>query len=193
MLLSLQKCIRINLSTAIFCAPHQAPSHTTYTTAHITPFPHSHHSTLVSAATDAFKSQALSDSLQKYISGLFCTPNFLPATLSLLPCIAFSPCCPPFSQNIPLLRYFAPAGSNTKGSLSTSLRAAFGPSFGSLCLASWLLNLLNMLKSAAQSARAENRDNILVQLLVSCFEFMLTVSAGGGGLFFSFNYFFCNQ
>jgi len=71
--------------------------------------------------------------------------------------------------------YFAPAGSNTKGSLSTSLRAAFGPSFGSLCLASWLLNLLNMLKSAAQNARAENRDNLLVQVLVSCFEFLLTI------------------
>lgn len=72
-------------------------------------------------------------------------------------------------------RYFAPAGSNTKGSLKTALGHAFGPSFGSLCLASWLLNLLNMLKSMAQNARAENRDNFLVQILVSCFEFLLTV------------------
>lgn len=71
--------------------------------------------------------------------------------------------------------YFALAGSNSKGSLRTALGHAFGPSFGSLCLASWLLNLLNMLKSMAQQARAENRDNILVQLLVSCFEFLLTI------------------
>jgi hypothetical protein len=71
--------------------------------------------------------------------------------------------------------YFAPAGSNTKGSLKTALGHAFGPSFGSLCLASWLLNLLNMLKSMAQNARAENRDNFLVQILVSCFEFLLTI------------------
>jgi hypothetical protein len=33
-----------------------------------------------------------------------------------------------------------------------------------------------MLKSMAQSARAENRDNLLVQILVSCFEFLLSVS-----------------
>lgn len=71
--------------------------------------------------------------------------------------------------------YFAPAGSNAKGSLKTALGHAFGPSFGSLCLASWLLNLLNMLKSMAQNARAENRDNILVQILVSCFEFLLSI------------------
>lgn len=83
---------------------------------------------------------------------------------------------PPKSQH---QRYFAPAGSNSKGSLRTALGHAFGPSFGSLCLASWLLNLLNMLKSMAQQARAENRDNLLVQILVSCFEFLLTVSVCG--------------
>jgi hypothetical protein len=36
--------------------------------------------------------------------------------------------------------------------------------------------LLQMLKSMAENARAENRDNFFVQLLVSCFEFLLTVS-----------------
>jgi hypothetical protein len=35
-----------------------------------------------------------------------------------------------------------------------------------------------MLKSMAENARAENRDNFFVQLLVSCFEFLLTVSKG---------------
>lgn len=86
---------------------------------------------------------------------------------------------PPHRTHSTLSRYFAPAGTNTKGSLSTSLRHAFGPSFGSLCLASWLLNLLNMLKSMAQSARAENRDNLLVQIAASCFEFLLSVSLWG--------------
>lgn len=57
-----------------------------------------------------------------------------------------------------------------------SMRNALGPQFGSLCLASWLLNLLNMLKSMAENARNENRNNIFVQLMVSCFEFLLTVS-----------------
>jgi hypothetical protein len=33
-----------------------------------------------------------------------------------------------------------------------------------------------MLKSMAQSARSDNRDNLLVQILVSCFEFLLSVS-----------------
>jgi hypothetical protein len=33
-----------------------------------------------------------------------------------------------------------------------------------------------MLKSMAQSARAENRDNLLLSLLASCFEFLLSVS-----------------
>jgi hypothetical protein len=76
-----------------------------------------------------------------------------------------------------LSRYFAPANSGPpKGALSRSLRQALGPSFGSLCLASWLLNLLQMLKSMAESARTDNNGNILVQLLLSCFEFLISVS-----------------
>jgi hypothetical protein len=39
---------------------------------------------------------------------------------------------------------------------------------------------LQMLKSMAENARAENRDNFFVQLLVSCFEFLLTVSSCRG-------------
>jgi hypothetical protein len=101
--------------------------------------------------------------------------------MPLAPLVAPPPPDHPSRYDVCLLllvphRYFAPAGSNTKGSLKTALGHAFGPSFGSLCLASWLLNLLNMLKSMAQNARAENRDNFLVQILVSCFEFLLTVS-----------------
>jgi hypothetical protein len=151
-------------------------------------------------------------------------------------------------------RYFAPAAQKPRGALMRSLRHALGPNFGSLCLAAWLLNLLQvgrdagqavragvvcssllpargrcctcvwlhvllvcgpqtlcfkadvasiavvlvvtllssapllcccllvlllllpqMLKSMAENARAENRDNFFVQLLVSCFEFLLTV------------------
>lgn len=72
-------------------------------------------------------------------------------------------------------RYFAPAMQKPRGTLLKSFRNALGPQFGSLCLASWLLNLLNMLKSMAENARTENRNNIFVQLLVSCFEFLLTV------------------
>eukprot|EP00775_Hariotina_reticulata_P001350 gene1350-1691_t len=72
--------------------------------------------------------------------------------------------------------YFAPANTGPpKGALSRSFRQAFGPSFGSLCLASWLLNLLQMLKSMAESARRDNTTNIFVQLLLSCFEFLITL------------------
>lgn len=62
-----------------------------------------------------------------------------------------------------------------RGALRRSLGAALGPSFGSLCLASWLLNLLQMLKSMAENARNDNRDNICLQLLMSCFEFLISV------------------
>ncbi|WIA40658.1 hypothetical protein OEZ86_004364 [Tetradesmus obliquus] len=71
--------------------------------------------------------------------------------------------------------YFAPATQKPRGALRRSLGHALGPNFGSLCLAAWLLNLLQMLKSMAENARAENRDNFFVQLLVSCFEFLLTL------------------
>jgi hypothetical protein len=71
--------------------------------------------------------------------------------------------------------YFAPAMQKPRGTLLKSFRHALGPQFGSLCLASWLLNLLNMLKSMAENARTENRNNIFVQLLVSCFEFLITL------------------
>lgn len=49
-----------------------------------------------------------------------------------------------------------------------------------MCIRLLLLPLLlQMLKSMAENARSENRDNFLVQLLLSCFEFLLTVSRAG--------------
>jgi hypothetical protein len=41
-------------------------------------------------------------------------------------------------------RYFAPAAQKPRGALMRSLRHALGPNFGSLCLAAWLLNLLQV-------------------------------------------------
>lgn len=71
--------------------------------------------------------------------------------------------------------YFSPALHKPRGSLSTSLRHAFGPSFGSLCLSAWLLNLLQLLKSMAASARRESNDNLLLSLLLSCVDFLLSL------------------
>jgi hypothetical protein len=47
---------------------------------------------------------------------------------------------------LPLLhrRYFAPATQKPRGALRRSLGHALGPNFGSLCLAAWLLNLLQV-------------------------------------------------
>eukprot|EP00879_Flechtneria_rotunda_P010708 GHRR01011190.1.p1 GENE.GHRR01011190.1~~GHRR01011190.1.p1 ORF type:complete len:492 (+),score=143.83 GHRR01011190.1:253-1728(+) len=71
--------------------------------------------------------------------------------------------------------YFAPANQTPRGSLRRSIGHALGPQFGSLALAAWLLNLLNTLKQMAENARQENRNNLFVQILVSCLQFLITV------------------
>mmetsp|Transcript_359 Transcript_359/g.1108 ORF Transcript_359/g.1108 Transcript_359/m.1108 type:complete len:367 (-) Transcript_359:1092-2192(-) len=49
--------------------------------------------------------------------------------------------------------YFAPAGSSTRGTTMRSLRYAFGPSFGSLCLSAAVMVLINVMRNALYRLR----------------------------------------
>lgn len=82
----------------------------------------------------------------------------------------------------PFGRYFTPVnGPKPKGAILRSTRHALGPSFGSLCLASWLLNLIQMLRSMLDNARRENQGNLCMALLISCLDCIYQVGGAGGG------------
>ena len=67
--------------------------------------------------------------------------------------------------------YFAPAGTtNFKGTTKTSLRNAFGPSFGTICYGGFVITAIEFLKAAAEKARRENRGNLLMCCLSICLE-----------------------
>lgn len=69
--------------------------------------------------------------------------------------------------------YFAPAGVGApKGALLRSTRHALGPSFGSLCLASWLLTLIRYARAALDRIRQDNESGFCALMLATCLDFL---------------------
>jgi len=67
--------------------------------------------------------------------------------------------------------YFAPVnGPKPKGMLMRNTRHALGPSFGTLCCASWLLALIRTIRSMLDQARRDNNGNLCMALLISCLD-----------------------
>ena len=67
--------------------------------------------------------------------------------------------------------YFAPAGTRDfKGTTKTSLRNAFGPSFGTICYGGFVITIIEMLKQATEKARRENNRNIIMCCVAMCLE-----------------------
>ena len=72
--------------------------------------------------------------------------------------------------------YFAPVGTTAfKGGVTRALGHALGPSFGSVCFGSFILTMVELARQAAEKLRREDRDNILVCLLVTCLECIYAV------------------
>jgi hypothetical protein len=59
--------------------------------------------------------------------------------------------------------------------LVRSTRHALGPSFGTLCCASWLLALIQTIRSMLDQARRENNGNLCVALLLTCLDVIYQV------------------
>ena len=67
--------------------------------------------------------------------------------------------------------YFAPVGtSDFSGGVPRALGHALGSSFGSVCFGSFVLTMVELARSAAERLRREDRDNILVCIIVTCLE-----------------------
>ena len=67
--------------------------------------------------------------------------------------------------------YFAPVGTTDFSSgVPRALGHALGPSFGSVCFGSFVLTMVELARSAAERLRREDRDNILVCIIVTCLE-----------------------
>ncbi|GBF94104.1 choline transporter-like [Raphidocelis subcapitata] len=72
--------------------------------------------------------------------------------------------------------YFSPAGQGPpKGAVLLSARHALGPSFGSLCLASWLLTLISYARAALDKIRQDNQGNFCAVVLTACLDFLYAI------------------
>lgn len=72
--------------------------------------------------------------------------------------------------------YFAPAGAGApKGATLRSARHALGPSFGSLCLGSWLLTLISYARAALDRVRQDNESGFCALMLTSCLDFIYQI------------------
>lgn len=58
-----------------------------------------------------------------------------------------------------------------------SLRHALGPQFGTLCLAAWLLTLIQYVRAALQRMREQNSDSFLVACFTMCMDFLYQIMA----------------
>lgn len=74
--------------------------------------------------------------------------------------------------------YFAPVDAGaaaTSHATSDALKNALGPSFGTLALAAWILNLISWARQALQQLREQSRESFIAQLLLSCVDFLYSV------------------
>ncbi|KAK3288905.1 hypothetical protein CYMTET_3638 [Cymbomonas tetramitiformis] len=65
--------------------------------------------------------------------------------------------------------YFMPAGQSTEGTTVSSLKLAFGPAFGTLCLGSLVLTFVEILRNMTESAR-RRRNNFIMMIIACCLE-----------------------
>lgn len=72
--------------------------------------------------------------------------------------------------------YFAPVGgARLEGATMRSLKFALGPNFGSLCLGSWVLTVIQYVRAALENIRqqaAENGGGLLVACLAGCLDML---------------------
>lgn len=61
-----------------------------------------------------------------------------------------------------------------KGAVLRSFRHALGPSFGSLCLGSWVLTVIQYVRAALQSMQeqAQQQGNMCASLLATCLDML---------------------
>jgi hypothetical protein len=71
--------------------------------------------------------------------------------------------------------YFAEAGYLPKGATLRSARHALGPSFGTLCLASWCLTLVKYARAALDKMRADNEGGFFGWLFATCLDFLYAI------------------
>jgi hypothetical protein len=75
--------------------------------------------------------------------------------------------------------YFAPVGgARLEGATMRSLKYALGPNFGSLALGSWVLTVIQYVRSALENIRqqaAENGGGLLVSCLAACLDLLYSL------------------
>lgn len=72
--------------------------------------------------------------------------------------------------------YFSPVSAGPpKSATLRSARHALGPSFGSLCLASWLLTVIQYARAALDKIRQDNEGGFCAMVLTSCLDFLYQI------------------
>lgn len=74
--------------------------------------------------------------------------------------------------------YFAPVFADpktNKGRIGRSLKAALGPSFGSLCFGALVLTAISMMRSALEELKKQAKKNVFLYCLVVMFQYLLII------------------